>query len=190
MIITNEMRNELGPLGILAGVWEGDKGDDTAPSDSRGTEKNSFRERLVLEPIGAVNNHEQRLYGLRYQTTAWPAGETAPFHEENGYWLWDEKNNQVMRCFIVPRGVTVLAGATVDRGATEFILVAEQGSPTYGICSNKFLDAEFKTLRYELKIKIIDENTFRYEEDTQLKIKGQDVVFHHRDSNTLKRMAG
>lgn len=179
---------QLGPLAALAGVWEGDKGDDVAPSDDRGTEQNKYRERMTFEPIGSVNNHEQTLYGLRYATTAWRIGEPAPFHEEVGYWLWDPKEKQVLRCFIVPRGVSVIAGGTAVPTATSFTLSAEVGSETYGICSNRFLDREFKTVRYELKVTIQDSQTFTYEEDTQLRITGQAQLFHHRDKNTLRRV--
>lgn len=98
------MNKDLGPLAIFAGVWEGDKGDDIAPSDDRGTENNKFRERMTFEPILPVTNHEQSLFGLRYATVAWRLGEPNPFHEEVGYWLWDPKATQVLRCFIVPRG--------------------------------------------------------------------------------------
>lgn len=183
-----ESLKALGPLAALAGVWEGDKGDDVAPSDDRGTERNKFRERLVLEPIAPVNNHEQTLHGLRYATTVWRIGEQAPFHEEVGYWLWDPKDKQVLRCFIVPRGIAVIAGGTVEPTARAFALAADVGSATYGICSNRFLDREFKTVRYEVNVTIHDADTFAYDEDTQIRITGQDQLFHHRDKNTLKRV--
>lgn len=186
--MTEEILQQLGPLAQLAGVWEGQKGDDTAPSDDRGTEQNKFRERIVLEAMGPVNNHEQKLYGLRYSTTAWRLGEDSPFHEELGYWLWDANEKQVLRCFIVPRGITVIAGGTVEPEAKSFALSAEVGSETYGICSNLFLDREFKTVRYELQITVHGSDSFSYEEDTQMKIKGQDKVFHHIDKNTLSRV--
>jgi len=186
--MTEEILQNLGPLAQLAGVWEGEKGDDTAPSDDRGTEKNLFRERIVFEPMGPVDNHEQQLYGLRYSLTAWRLGEDDPFHEERGYWLWDAKEKQVLRCFIVPRGVSVIAGGTVEPDAQSFELSADVGSETYGICSNQFLDQEFKTVRFELKVTVHDSDSFSYEQDTQLKIKGQDNVFHHIDKNTLSRV--
>lgn len=185
--MTDEIIKNLGPLAPLAGTWEGDKGDDTAPSKERGTGTNKFRERITFEPMGPVNNHEQQLYGLRYATTAWPSGASDPFHEELGYWLWDAKAKQVMRCFMVPRGVTVIAGGTVEPDAKSFELAADVGSETYGISSNLFLDKEFKTVRYELKITIHDNQSFSYEEDTQLQIKGKKDLFHHIDKNTLKR---
>ncbi len=179
----------LGPLALLAGTWEGDKGDDIAPDENpTEIENNKYRERLVLEPFGPVNNHAQTLYGLRYSTTVWRLDQESPFHEESGYWLWDPAKKQALKCFIVPRGVAVIAGSTVEPDAREFQLVADVGSETYGICSNKFLDEEFKTVRYELKISIHDENSFSYEQDTQLQIKGQEKLFHHTDKNTLKRV--
>ena len=102
----------LGPLAPLAGIWEGEKGQDVAPSDDRGTEHNAFRERLTFDPCGPIENHEQVLYALRYGTTAWRIGEDEPFHEETGIWLWDADRKLVMRAFVVPRGVVVLAGGT------------------------------------------------------------------------------
>jgi hypothetical protein len=187
--MSEELIKYLGPLALLAGTWEGDKGDDIAPDENpTEIENNKYRERLVLDPFGPVNNHAQTLYGLKYSTTAWRLGADSPFHEELGYWLWDPSEKQVMRCFMVPRGVTVIAGGTVEPEAREFNLAAEVGSETYGICSNKFLDREFKTVRYELKITVHDGNSFSYEEDTQLQIKGQDKVFHHTDKNTLNRL--
>ncbi len=186
----NEDIDNLGPLAALAGIWGGDKGVDIAPSDDRGVAESKYRERIVFEPIGMVDNHEQLLYGLRYSTTVWRLGTGAQFHEEVGYWLWDARAKQVLRCFLVPRGVSVIAGGTAEADARSFELVAEVGSETYGICSNRFLDAEFKTLRYELKVTVIDADTFRYEEDTQLRIKGQEEIFHHTDRNTLRRVGG
>jgi hypothetical protein len=185
----NDAIKNLGPLATLAGVWEGDKGADDSPDDDRTVVgRNLFRERITLEPIGEVNNHEQSLYGLRYATTAWRIGEDSGFHEEVGYWLWDAANKQVMRCFIVPRGNALIAGGTAEADAKSFEMVAEVGSETYGICSNKFLAEEFRTVRFEVRIDIHDANSFSYAEDTVLQIKGQDDLFHHRDANTLQRV--
>ena len=178
----------LGPLAPLAGTWEGDKGEDIAPADDRGTEQNMFRERMTFVPIAKVMNHEQTLYGLRYATTAWRLGEEDPFHEELGYWLWDAAAKQVLRCFMIPRGVAVIAGGTVEANAKSFELNADVGSETYGICSNQFLDKEFKTVRFELKVTIHDDQSFSYEEDTQIKMKNKAELFHHTDQNVMKRV--
>ena len=182
------MADELGPLSGLQGIWEGDKGLDVAPADDRvSQEAAGFRERMSFEPTGLVENHEQRLYGLRYSTVAWRKGEETPFHEEFGYWLWDAEARQVLRCFMVPRGVTVIAGGTAEAAATSFHLEAEVGSETYGICSNRFLDREFKTVRYELDFEKRDADTIHYREVTSLRIRGVDELFEHVDENTLTR---
>ena len=177
----------LGPLGCLQGTWEGDGGDDRAPSDNRGVESNPYREVMVFEPTGLVQNHEQHLYGLRYRTTAWRLGEDSPFHEELGYWLWDATSGQVMRCFMVPRGVTIIAGGTVAKDALSFALRATLGSSTFGICSNPFLDREFRTVQYDLTVTFTGQNNFSYEENTQLAIKGQKEIFNHTDKNNMRR---
>jgi hypothetical protein len=187
--MTDDIAN-LGPLAPLAGIWEGVKGDDLAPDDDRvSVENNKYRERLVLEPIGEINNHEQSLYGLRYSTMVYRLGADEAFHEEVGYWLWDAEHKQVIKSFCVPRGYTAMAGGTAEPDARSFEMVAELGSETYGICSNKFLADEFKTVRFEMRVEIHDDNSFSYDEDTVIQIKGQDELFHHRDKNTLTRVS-
>ncbi len=187
--MSDEGLETLGPLAALAGVWEGTRGADVAPSEpERAVAKSDYRERLVLEPIGRVDNHEQILYGLRYSTRAWRIGAKDSFHEETGYWLWDAEREVVLRCFIVPRGVSVVAGGSAKADARLFQLSAEAGSDVYGICSNAWLDAQFKTLRYTLSVTVHDDGSWSYEEDTVLRIAGQDELFHHTDANTLRRV--
>ena len=189
--MSKELIRHLGPLAPLAGIWEGNKGTDRAPSDDRGIENNNYRERLSFEPFGPVDNHEQHLYGLKYSTVAWNLNEPdkGPFHEELGYWLWDSSSKQVMRCFLIPRGVALIAGGTVDPDAKSFKLSAEVGSHTYGICSNHFLDKEFKTIRYELLMTINPDGSFSYEQTSELQIKGQKDHFLHIDKNVLHKVA-
>jgi hypothetical protein len=188
--MNQDVLRHLGPIAVFAGVWEGDKGDDTAPSDDRGTETNLFRERMTFVPIYPVNNHEQALFGLRYTTTITRIEETDPFHEEVGYWLWDPAATQVLRAFVIPRGIALIAGGTVEPIAKEFTITATAGSSTYGICSNSFLDWEFKTVRFDMKVTIHSDHSFSYEEDSQIHIKGQPAIFHHIDKNTLNRVEG
>lgn len=183
-----EFLTNLGPLGPLAGIWEGDEGLDEAPSASRGRMETTYRERIVFEPMGGVDNHEQCLHALRYSRKAYRLGEDDAFHEELGYWLWDAAEGQVMRCFLVPRGVTILAGGDAGPADRRFSLSAQVGSQTYGISSNRFLDREFKTVRYELSVSIEDAETFRYAEDSQLLLRGHSDVFHHRDANRLRKV--
>jgi hypothetical protein len=181
-----EMLAHLGPLAALAGTWEGKEGVDISPAKA-GSKETHFRERMTFEPIGPVMNGSQTLYGLRYSTMAWPLIQEQPFHEEVGYWLWDAERKQVMRCFIVPRGVVVNAGGASESDAKEFCMAAEAGSSVYGILSNPFLEEAMKTVRYELTVTIHEPWKFSYKEDTQLQIAGIPDLFHHTDQNTLKR---
>jgi hypothetical protein len=183
-LIDEDVAKNLGPFQPLLGNWEGGKGIDVSPS-KKGPVETKFRERITFEPLGPVVNGPQVLYGLNYTTTAWPLGEDKAFHAEVGYWLWDAREKQVIRCFMVPRAVTVLAGGTAEPDAKAFTMLAEAGSDSYGILSNRFLIETFKTVRYELKVTINDDGSFSYAEDTQLKLRGQKTVFHHTDQNTL-----
>lgn len=183
-----EIIAKLGPLAALAGRWEGDEGVDEAPAADRGPMTTRYRERTVFEPMGPVDNHEQTLFGLRYSMTAWRLGEAEPFHEELGYWMWDAAAGQVMRGFLVPRAMTILAGGSAAAADRKLRMEATVGSATFGISSNPFLDVHFRTVRYELDVDLSVADQYRYAEDTQLLLKGRSEVFHHRDSNTLKRV--
>lgn len=177
-----------GPLRFLIGTWEseGFQGENRAPDPDRKVENTKFRQLMKFEPIGDVENHEQLLFALRYSTKAWEEGnDDEPFHEEVGYFIWDKNNRQVMKSFIVPRGVAVQAGGDADINATEFSLRADLGSNTYGLCSNKFLDEEFQTISYDIKFEFLDENKFAYDENTRIKIKGQEKIFDHTEKNIL-----
>ena len=186
--MNQELREQLGPLSTLIGVWEGAKGDDIAPSDDRGTENNKYRERIIFEQVGPIQNHEQNLHVLRYSTRASRIGEENTFHEELGYWSWEPSTKEVMRSFLIPRGIALIAGGKAEKTATEFHLVATHGSCTFGICVNPFLDREFKIISYELTVHIHDKDHFSYEQDTVIQMPGQKEPFHHRDRNSLTRV--
>lgn len=186
--MSDEILKNLGPLKSLSGTWEGITGDDTAPSDDRGAEINKFRERMVIEPTGLTQNHEQSLYGLRYHMQAWRIGESDPFHDETGYWLWDANSREVMKCVTIPRGVALIAGGHAEPDAKHFKLTAKLGGSDFGICSNPFLDIEFKTVRFDFEMTFNDDGSFTYDEVTAIQIKGKEGLFEHRDTNTLKRI--
>ncbi len=183
----------LGPLGPLLGIWEGDKGTDLAPSDkaedNRELATSKYRERFVFEATGLVDNHEQSMYGLRYRRQAWRVGAPDPFHDEVGYWLWDPASELILRTFMPPRGMTVLAGGNAKADAREFSLEAKAGDEVFGICSSPFLTAEFKSVLYTLAVKVLDDDSFYYDEHTWMKMKGREQLFDHRDENTLRRVS-
>jgi hypothetical protein len=146
------MANEWGPLGALVGEWEAEGGLDTAYSQSQGEVLGTpYLEKLTFKPFGPVENGSQSLYGLDYKTAMWRADEDNPFHTEVGYWLWDAATGEILHGFVVPRGITVLAGGTAAADATTFTLSAAAGDPQYSIGENKYLAENASTLSYTVR---------------------------------------
>ena len=105
---------EWGPLARLAGIWEGEKGEDVAFANADAKiGLTPYREHIDFKPFGPVENGSQVLYGLDYRMAAWRGEEENPFHTEVGYWLWDARDSEVVRCFLIPRGSAVVAGGIV-----------------------------------------------------------------------------
>jgi hypothetical protein len=189
---TNEeidMSNEWGPLAALAGEWHGEGGLDTAFSHSRGEVLGTpYLEKVTLKPFGPVDNGRQSLYGLDYKTAMWRDDEENPFHTEVGYWLWDAATGEVLRGFVVPRGITVLAGGTTTADTTSFSMSATLGGSQYSIAENQYLTANASSVSYDVTITIGD-GTWSYSETTMLKMKEFPEPFAHTDANTLHRVA-
>jgi hypothetical protein len=183
------MADEWGPLGPLAGEWSAEGGLDTAYSHSKhevlGT---PYLEKLTFKPFGPVDNGKQSLYGLDYKTAMWRGDEENPFHTEVGYWLWDGATGEVLRGFVVPRGITVLAGGIAAPDATSFTLSARAGDPQYSIGENKYLAEHASTLSYQVTITFHDDGSWSYDETTMLKMDEMDEPFAHTDHNTLRRV--
>jgi len=180
---------EWGPLAGLIGTWEGDKGLDVSFHNEDGKiGETAYREKTTFKPFGPVDNGNQCLYGLDYRTAAWRVGEDNPFHTEVGYWMWDAADKQVMRCFMVPRASTLIAGGTVEPDATTFRLEATCGSNVYGILSNRYLDDVAKSVRFDVTITIIGDE-FTYDETTEVEHKRTNGVIMHTDRNTLHRVS-
>lgn len=176
-----------GPLASLIGEWEGNEGIDIAFHNATGrVGETKYRERATLAPFGPVDNGKQRLYGLDYRMAAFRLNEENPFHTEIGYWLWDAEAGHVMRCFMVPRGSTLIAGGIAHAGDSTFALEANVGSETCGILSNPYLAAKARTVKYTCQVSAHG-GSFSYESCTTYEhaIGG---VIAHTDRNTLRRI--
>lgn len=184
------MASEWGPLDGLIGEWEGEGGLDSAFSHSRGEVlQTPYLEKVTMKPFGPVDNGSQSLYGLDYKTAMWRGDEENPFHTEVGYWLWDAAAGEVLRGFVVPRGITVLAGAIgVAEDATEYTLSATLGDPRYGISENAYLGGHASSTAYTVTITVADDS-WSYSENTSLRMSEFPDIFPHTDSNTLRRVS-
>ena len=182
------MANEWGPLAGLIGDWEGEGGLDTAYSHAhRDVIGTPYREKCSMTPFGPVDNGPQKLYGLDYRSAMWRGDEQSPFHTEVGYWLWDGAAGEVVRGFVVPRGIAVLAGGTTSPDAGDFVLRATNGGAPYAIGENRYLPQNASTASYEVRI-IVGEGTWSYDEVAMLHMAGFEEPFAHRDHNTLRRV--
>ncbi|MFI5042139.1 MAG: heme-binding beta-barrel domain-containing protein [Acidimicrobiales bacterium] len=182
------MADAWGPLGALAGEWEGEGGLDTAFSHAENKVLGTpYREKCTMKPFGPVDNGNQHLYGLDYRSAMWRGDEENPFHTEVGYWLWDAATGEVLRGFVVPRGITVLAGGAAAADATEFVLKAAQGEPQYNIGENLYLAKNASTLSYQATI-TSGADTWSYDETTMLRMTEFAAPFAHTDHNTLRRV--
>ena len=181
---------EWGPLAGLIGTWEsGWDGLDVSYHNDKGKiAETVYLEKATFKPFGPVDNGEQCLYGLDYRMSAYRQGEDAPFHTEVGYWMWDANERQVMRCFMVPRASTLIAGGTVEPGATTFKLEAVLGSNVYGILSNPYLDRVAKTTRFDVTI-TAENDTYSYDETTVVEHTKWPAIIMHTDRNVLKRVS-
>ena len=179
---------EWGPLAALIGDWEGEGGLDTAYSHAKEEVLDTpFLEKVTFKPFGPVGNGSQSLYGLDYKTAMWRGDETNPFHTEVGYWLWDAATGEIMRAFVVPRGIAVLAGGTASGDAKSFTLKATKGDPNYAIGENTYLAGNASTVSYEVTITVNDDGSWTYEENTTLKMNEFGDLFPHKDHNTLRK---
>ena len=179
--------NNLGPLTKMAGIWSGRRGLDTSPK-AAGPEHTPFFDHIEMQPIDPQTSGPQLLYGMRYHQRVTRANETATFHDQIGYWLWEPATETVYQTIAIPRAQVVLASGKASANATQFELVAQRGLETFGICSNPFLEHAFKTVEYRIKVTINPDGTWSYDEDTVLMIRGRSEPFHHTDRSVLTKI--
>jgi hypothetical protein len=182
------MSSEWGPLAALIGDWEGEGGLDRAYSHSKERVLDTpYLEKITMKPFGPVDNGSQHLYGLDYKTAMWRDDEDNPFHTEVGYWLWDGATGEVLRGFVVPRGITVLAGGTAAADATSFTMSAKKDGGLYTIGENQYLAKNASTISYDVTITVNADGTWAYAETTMLQMKEFPEPFAHTDHNTVRR---
>jgi hypothetical protein len=177
----------LGPLARLAGRWRGTRGVDVNPK-ADGPETQDYLETINLEPIDPQTNGPQLLYGLRYHQHVVKPGEVATYHDQVGYWLWEPATGALYQTLSIPRAQTVLAMGRATADATRFELVAKRGTTVNGIVSQPFLEEAFTTLEYRIVVTLGDGDSWSYDEDTVLKVRGRAELFHHTDRSTLVRI--
>ena len=178
----------LGPLRGMAGIWQGLRGLDVKPK-AEGPKKQAYVEHIELQPIDTQTNGPQLFYGLRYHTHVVKPDQVKTYHDQVGYWLWEPAANKVIHTLTIPRAQIVMAVGDASADAKEFELIATHDSDSFGIRSAAFLEYAFKTVEFRIKVTLNADDTWSYDEDTVLMIRGRPEPFHHTDRNTLTRVA-
>ena len=178
---------EFGPLAGLVGTWEGDKGMDVSPNKTEGTEDNPYFETITFEVVGDVTNAgKQTLAVIRYHQVVSRKADNQIFHDEIGYWMWDDASKTVAHSLAIPRAVAVLAGGKYDGagtgGGVEISVAAKLGDPDWGIVQSPFMRDNASTVEFRHNVKI-NGNKLSYLETTVLEIYGK--TFDHTDENEL-----
>ncbi len=186
-IDVDTLRN-LGPLTRLAGRWQGRRGVDVNPK-AAGPDTAVYSETIDLAPIDPQANGPQLLYGLRYHQHVLKRGEDPTYHDQVGYWLWEPATGALYQSLSIPRGQTVLASGHAAPDARRFELSARRGTTVNGIVSQPFLEEAFTTLEYRIVVTLHDDDSWSYDEDTVLQVRGRSEPFHHTDRSTLTRLA-
>ena len=178
---------QLGPLTGMAGIWEGIRGLDVKPK-AEGPKKQAYVERIELQPIDPQTNGPQLFYGLRYHTHITKPDQVKTYHDQVGYWLWEPATGNIIHTLSIPRGMITMATGKAASSAKQFELLAKEDDRCAGISSNPFLDYAFRTVEFRIQVSIHDDGTWSYEQDTVMKIKDQEELFHHVDNNTLHKI--
>lgn len=184
------MSNEqYGPLRWLLGTWEGSEGVNVSYDYAeKKIIETPYSETATFSILGDVHNGEQTLWVLDYGMAAKRLDSGEVFHTEHGYWLWDPARQEVMRCFIIPRGSAILAGGQSTADATKLSLQAKIDDHAYGVLSNPYLIERAKCIKYTFD-GVIDGDTWQYEENTIMEMTATGGVMDHTDKNTLRKVS-
>ncbi len=180
---------DYGPLTDLIGVWAGDKGVDIAPEPD-GIENNSYFETITFMPIGDVTNaEEQTLAAIHYRQIVQRKSNDKVFHDETGYWMWDEKEEIIMHSLTIPRAVSVLAGGSYsDKKSTDDRVILEVSAgiddENWKIIQSPFMQKNANTVKFHHRI-TVGHGRLSYTETTDVEIYGK--RFEHTDQNELLR---
>lgn len=180
---------DYGPLAGLIGTWRGDKGIDIAPEPD-GKEINPFYETITFSAVGDVTNAEtQVLVVIHYRQIVQRKSNDKVFHDETGYWYWDDQAGVIMQSLTIPRAVSLLAGGNYDGsvnddGSVTLEVNASEADQDWHIIQSPFMQKNARTTKFQHLINI-NTNSLKYSETTIVDIYGKEFV--HTDQNELIR---
>jgi len=156
--------------------------------DPEGSEENPYYETITFTAIGDVTNAESQVLAvIHYRQIVQRKSNNKIFHDETGYWHWDEKNGVIMQSLTIPRGVCLLAGGSHNGekesdGTTILNVSASLNGKDWKIIQSPFMESTAKTMSFEHRIQV-GNGQLSYSELTVIDIYGKE--FQHTDENEL-----
>ena len=178
------IKPETHPFEALIGIWSGDKGIDISPEPD-GTETSPYYETITFTPTSNVDNADvQELFVIQYHQVVRRKSTGNIFHDQSGYWMWEEKEKMLIHSFTIPRGLNVLAKGEMknENGVLTMEVSADSENKNYGITESIFMEKNAHTKSFRQKF-IIENGTLTYSQTTSLDIYGRE--FEHTDDNVL-----
>ena len=178
-----------GPLKELIGVWKGNKGEDIAPEPD-GIENNPYYETITFTDADDVTNAESQILAvIHYRQIVQRKSNDKIFHDETGYWMWDEKAETIMHSLTIPRAVSVLAGGDHNGkrehdGSFVIKVSASLKDKDWQIIQSPFMRDNARTTEFHHQI-TVGNGKLSYSETTIVDIYGK--TFEHTDQNELTR---
>lgn len=173
---------DFGPLQQLIGQWYGGSGIDVSPDEGKeGHVDQEYRESLVVEPVCEVTNAEsQTLSVVRYHQVVTRLSDGEVFHDEMGYYHYDQEAGLLSCSFCIPRGVAVHAAGMpeISDGGWKVTL------NSVGVAQSEFMANRAKTVGFRRTLAVTHDE-LRYQQQTDLHIYGRS--FDHTDQNSLER---
>lgn len=178
---------DFGPLAKLVGTWKSVEtgGVDISPGQE-GTEVGAggpavtpFYEVMTFEiAADATNASDQYLVALYYKQEVFRKADDSKFHDQRGYFIYDQKNQIVYNSYCVPRTTCVTAEGPA--GDTMTLVSSKRG-----IAESEYMTDNATTTGFTMNISISDD-TLTYSQTTGLEI--YDNAFAHTDSSTLVKV--
>ncbi|MFA0015273.1 heme-binding beta-barrel domain-containing protein [Vibrio lentus] len=178
---------DFGPLAKLVGTWKSVEtgGVDISPGQegtdvgAGGPAVTPFYEVMTFEVAAdATNASDQYLVALYYKQEVFRKTDDSKFHDQRGYFIYDQKNQIVYNSYCVPRTTCVTAEGPA--GDTMTLVASKRG-----IAESEYMTDNATTTGFTMNISISDD-TLTYSQTTGLEI--YDNAFAHTDSSTLVKV--
>ena len=178
---------DFGPLAKLVGTWKSVEagGIDVSPGQegtdvgAGGPAVTPFYEVMTFEVAAdATNASDQYLVALYYKQEVFRKADDSKFHDQRGYFIYDQENQIVYNSYCVPRTTCVTAEGPA--GDTMTLVASKRG-----IAESEYMTDNATTTNFTMNISISDD-TLTYSQTTGLEI--YDKAFAHTDSSTLVKV--